>query len=157
MTVVSLPLLSVTVDQLPVKTPQAPFESPIASRCTRTDAAFTPAPPPLSVTLPRATGTDVLVKYPAVTVGVGTVGPVMSFVNVSVWLPELAPLSADVTCSVGDVEAPLENAKKLETYGPPVGVVTVLPVNVQPVDVPPSVPNWLQAGPGARAAPAVVS
>src|SRR4051812_49908823 len=71
----------------------------------------------------------------------------MSFVSVSVWLPELAPLSAEVTCSVGDVEAPLENAKKLETYGPPVGVVTVLPVNVHPVDVPPSVPNWLEAGP----------
>jgi hypothetical protein len=61
----------------------------------------------------------------------------------------LLPLSVEVTCSVGDEDVPLEKAKKLDTYGPPVGVVTVVPVNVQPVEVPPRVPNWLDAGPEA--------
>jgi hypothetical protein len=55
---VSLPPVRVTVDQLPVNTPQVPFERPIASRWTVIEDAFTPDPPPLSVTEPSETPTE---------------------------------------------------------------------------------------------------
>ena len=57
MTDVLLPPTSVTVDQLPLKVPQEPFVSPIASRSTVNVDAFGPEPP-VSVTLPSDTGTD---------------------------------------------------------------------------------------------------
>ena len=72
-------------------------------------------------------------------------GPVVSFVKVRVVPPsELVPLSRPVIVSVGAELAPLDHAKKFESYGPPAGVVTVLPVKVQLVLVPPSALNWLE-------------
>ena len=57
MTVVSLPPVSVIVDQLPVNTPQAPLLRPIESRSTVKLDALGPEPP-VSVTVPSDTGTE---------------------------------------------------------------------------------------------------
>src|SRR4051812_39633973 len=74
----------------------------------------------------------------------------MSLVNVRVAPPSLLlPLSRLVTVSVGEVFDPLVQPKRFESYGPPVGVETVLVVNAQPVDVPPRALYWLDAGPDA--------
>jgi hypothetical protein len=64
------------VAKVPGKLPQLPLERVAWSRWTTTVARFTPEP--LSVAIPNTTDTDNVVTYPAVTVGAGTVGGVVS-------------------------------------------------------------------------------
>ena len=105
---------------------------------------------------------DVLVDPAAVaavplTVTAPPVGAVESFVSVSVATRELPKLSFPVTVSVGALVVPPLQLNAPETYGPPAGVVTVEPVNVQPVAVPARVANALDAGPELASVSAFVS
>ncbi len=77
-----------------------------------------------------------------------------SFVNVSVvpGVSVLPPLSAAITASVGASTAPVDQARKFESYGPPAGVLTVLFVKGQCVPAPTRALNWLAAGPEAASA-----
>src|SRR5437868_7736726 len=103
----SLPPLSVTVDQLPGKLPQLPPESATSSRCSTLVLESTPEPPSLPPFF--VTGTERLVYQPAVTLGAVTAGAVVSattvngvapdvsaqpFVAVTSWLPAGAVAAA---------------------------------------------------------------
>jgi hypothetical protein len=56
-------------------------------------------------------------------------------------------LSRAVTVSLGALLVPPVHENAFETKGPPAGLDTVEPVNDQPVVVPPSTANVLEAGP----------
>jgi hypothetical protein len=88
-TPVSFPPLSVTVVQLPEKPPQAPLLSVASSRSRMLVVESTPAPP--SVPPFFVTGTERLVKYPAVTPGAVTDGAVVSAAIEYDALPEPVP------------------------------------------------------------------
>src|SRR5438874_836174 len=78
----------------------------------------------------------------------GFVGLSLSFVNVKVVVVLVFPtLSFPEVASVGLVVVFCAQLKRLESNGPAEGEFTVDPVNVHPVEVPPRVPNVLDAGP----------
>jgi hypothetical protein len=58
----------------------------------------------------------------------------------------LPALSFAVTASVGELLVPLPQLNAFETYGPPLGVETVVAAKLHPVAVPASAPKVLEAG-----------